>query len=131
MLAGEQRLDLPSELPDLVDLLVELGDLSLEEGVATVLRGNSVREEYVDRAHDHQTEHDRQSGEHGEMLARALPALLAMRQEVDTYRHSGSNLRMASPQATIIDGASTISRFSWMRGEACIAPNGLATMVGT
>ena len=66
-----------------------------------------------------------------EVLPRALAALLAVRQQVDAGIHCGSNLRMARPQATISDGASIIRRLSWMRGEACISANGLATLVGT
>ncbi len=38
---------------------------------------------------------------------------------------------MASPHATMSEGASAASRFAWMRGEACISANGLATLVGT
>src|SRR5690606_36398647 len=71
------------------------------------------------------------AGNDEEMLPRACATLLAVRQEVDASHHDGSNLRMARPQTTMSEGASTIKRLSGTREDVCIAANGLATAVGT
>src|SRR5688572_8013743 len=65
------------------------------------------------------------------MRPRALPALFAVRKEIYSDAHDGSNLRMARPQEMMSDGASCIRRVSWIRGDACMALNGLAVIVGT
>jgi hypothetical protein len=58
-----------------------------------------------------------------------LAARFAPRQQI--YAHDGSNLRIARPQATISEGASTSSFFGWMRGDTCMLANGLAIRVLT
>src|SRR5687767_5252518 len=131
LLAREQRLDLVLQLLDLGDLLVELGDLGFEEAVALDLGVDFRGVIAVHGDHDQGAEKRRAAGHHEEVLPRALTPVLAVRQEVDTGHHWGSNLRMAKPQATISEGASIIRRFSCTRGEVCMEAKGLATLVAT
>src|SRR5687768_11323706 len=131
LLAREQRLDLVAQLVDLGDVLVELLDLGGEERVAVVLRRDLPLVVLVHEEGERDADDRGAARDGGKVLARALAALFAVRQQVDAGVHCGSNLLMARPQATISDGASTIRRLSWMRGEACIRANGLATLVGT
>src|SRR5581483_6087301 len=133
LLAREQRRDLLLQAVDLGDVLVELDDLALEEAVAVRLRFDLRGVQAVDREHDDGAEQPGAAGEDEEVLPGTLAPLGAVRQQVYARGtvHDGSNLRMARPQATISEGASTIRRFSWIRGEVCIAAKGLATEVGT
>ena len=131
LLAGEQRRNLVLHFLDLVDLLVELGDLRLHELVAVVLRADAL---LIDEPHgrdNHDAERRGHPAEDRKMGACTLAPLLAVRQQVDFAAHTGSNLRIARPQATISEGASCIRRLSWILGEVCIAPKGFATKVGT
>src|SRR6185503_4658958 len=132
LLAREQRLDLVLQLVDLRDLLVELGDLGLEELVATLLVADLLGVVAVHQADHQQAQHGGAAGDDEEMLARALAPLLAVGQQVYARgAHTGSNLLMARPQATMSEGASTIRRLSCTRGEVCICVNGLATLLAT
>src|SRR5439155_1240552 len=123
--------DLVAQLLDLGDLLVELGVLALEKQVALVLGVDLRGVEGVHQADDQERQHRGAAGDEIKVLARALAAFLAVRQQVDAGHHVGSNLSIARPHATISEGASIIRRFNCTRGEVCIAANGLATLVGT
>src|SRR6185503_13581209 len=130
-LAREQRLDLVLQLVDVGDVLVELLDLARQEVVAVVLHLDLPGVELVHEERDRDAD-DRGAGrDRGEVLRRALAPLGPVRQQVDAGVHCGSNLRMARPQATMSEGASVISRFSWILGDACISEKGLATLEGT
>src|SRR3989442_10446711 len=133
LLAREQRLDLVLQLVDFGDLLVELGDLALQEFVAVGLDLDLGGVKAVHRDHDQDARQRGAAGEDEEMLPRALAALFAVREQVDAgdAAHCGSNLRIASPQATTSDGASIIRRLSWTFEEVCIAAKGFATLLGT
>src|SRR4051812_5305150 len=132
LLPREKCLDLVAQLVDLGDFLVELADLALEERVAPLLHADALGVVAVHEPDDQYAHDGRAAGHDEEVLLRALAPLGAVRQQVDAgHAHCGSNLLIASPHATISEGASTISRLSCTRGEVCIWANGFATLVGT
>src|SRR4029078_3179417 len=83
----------------------------------------------VHQPDDQHADDRRAAGDDEEILLRALAPLCAVRQQVYAgYAHWGSNLRMARPQATISDGASTIRRFHCTRREAPLCATRLRTL---
>src|SRR5882672_5010620 len=125
LLAREQSRDLGFELFDLLNLLVEPDVLPFEEFIAVALHGDISRNGQVHGPDDQKPEHGHHASQHAKMLALGLAARLAPREQIDA--NHGSNLRMASPQATISEGASATSFFSETRGEIAMLAKGLAT----
>src|SRR4029077_4756130 len=83
LLARQHRLDLPAQPIDFLDLLVELGDLRLEERVTALLVVDPRSENAVtdaDRGHTAQHAQDR---ERNELPLARLALLRAVRQQVD------------------------------------------------
>src|SRR5207302_1450661 len=83
------------------------------------------RDGQVHCADNQKSEHGHHASHHAKMLALGLAARLAPGEQIDA--NHGSNLRMASPQATIKEGASATSFFSATRGEIAMFAKGLAT----
>src|SRR6266496_4074191 len=127
LLARKQGRDLGLKLLYLLDLLVEPDVFLLQEFVATALLGNVPGDSQVHRAHDQKPEERHHPSQHAEMLALGFAARFAPREQVDAVH--GSNLRIASPQATISEGASATSFFSCTREEIAMLAKGLATRV--
>src|SRR5256885_1997544 len=125
LLAREQSRDLGFELLDLLDLLVEPDVLPFQEFIALALHRDVSRNGQVHSTDDQKPEHGHHSAQHTKMLALGLATGLAPREQVDA--NHGSNLRMASPQATISEGASATSFFRETRGEIAMLAKGLAT----
>src|SRR5262249_26149802 len=129
LLAGQQRCGLLLDLVDLLDLLVELDDLLAQVLVAVLLLGELLVEIGV----HHEPHRDADGGDdaHGdeESLLLLLAADFAMRQQIDAYH--GSNLRIASPQDTMSDGASWVRFFGRILDDSAMLVNGLATTVFT
>jgi len=80
LLAGEQRGNLVPQLLDLVDLLVELGDLALEERIAIGLVFDALVGHVPHRTDNRDADRGGNPRQHGEMLPRPLAPLLAVRQ---------------------------------------------------
>jgi hypothetical protein len=80
LLAREQRLDLVAQLVDFGDVLVELLDLGGHEVVAIVLRRDLALVVLVHQEGERDADDRGAARDGGEMLPRALTALLAVRQ---------------------------------------------------
>src|SRR5690606_8839255 len=129
LLARQQAVLLGVKLGDLLVLLLDLGDLGLEEAVALHLPADLA---VVVEPHQQRDQDAAQGGhaEHGLELALALLAALgAPRQEIDACHQS--KLLRARPVAIISAGASCASACACTRGPRVICASGLATWVGT
>src|SRR5436190_2688107 len=125
LLAREQSCDLGFQLLDLLDFLVEPDVLPFQEFIAVALYRDVSRNGKVHGTDDQEPEHGHHASQHAKMLALGLAARLAPGEQIDA--NHGSNLRMASPQATISEAASATSFFSDTRGEIAMLAKGLAT----
>src|SRR5690606_17514260 len=125
----QQTVLLGVEFLDLLVLLLDLGDLGLQERVAFVLALDlpvvvEPDEEGQQRAAE------RSQAEHAlELALPLLAALGAPGQEIDACHQS--KLLRASPVAIISAGASWLSACGCTRGPSVICASGLATTVGT
>src|SRR3989339_1523034 len=72
----------------------------------------------------------RESAQHVKLHLFNAAFLFAVRQQINSY-HDGSNLRIASPQATIKAGASACNWRGFILLDKVISANGFATMVLT
>ena len=79
-LAREHLLDLIAQLVDFLDLLVELGDLRLQQVIARVLVVDARSEECVTAGDDGNTEHRQCNDKRDELALTGQPLLLAMGQ---------------------------------------------------
>src|SRR5882672_458143 len=128
-LAREQRSSLVFQLLDLGDLLIEFFNLAQEVFVATHLIVELVFEIGVHAKPDGDADEDDDTQHDEELFLLLFAPDLAMRQKVDA--NHGSNLRMASPHATISDGASCVSDFARILEDSAMLTNGFATIVLT
>src|SRR6185436_9772752 len=128
LLPGEERLRLLAELVDLLDLLVQLRDLGLEQGVATLLVLDLPVEDDPPQPDQRQTQERKPDRKRDELPLASLALLLAVGQQVDADH---SKLRSASPQAIMSNGASCASCRGRMRSDAAMLAKGLAMTVVT
>src|SRR5574337_1140114 len=120
-------IDLLLQPLDLGDILVELGDLGLEDGVTVLLSIDIATDDQVHQQAYSTPQESHQPKQRKVLLAPLPAALLAVRQKVDT--NHASILRMARPQATIRAGASERSALGRTFAESVIPGKGMAAWV--
>src|SRR5262249_17290232 len=81
------------ETLDLLDFLVDLGDLGLEELVLVLLRFHHPGKDGVDEQRAGQREDERAGSDEYELALLGGPLLLAVRQQIDADRAHGTSLR--------------------------------------
>ena len=84
LLPRQQRLRLVAEPVDFLDLLVELGDLGLEEIVAVVLIVDACRDHDVSQTNDGNSQDRQPDRERDELSLARLALLFPVRKKVDT-----------------------------------------------
>ena len=99
-------------------------------GTLYPLAGDGFWMEEADREHGQSAEHRDQAAQHVKLLAPGFLGLGPMRKEVDAD-HDGSNLRKASPQATISEEESASRLLGRTRSDSTILAKGLAIKVLT
>ena len=82
------------------------------------------------QAGDGEPNRSRKACENRELLLPRFTLLFAVRKKINAD-HAGSNLRIASPQATISAGASIVSCRGFTLDERAMLANGFATTVCT
>ncbi len=80
LLAREQRLRLFAQLVDFLDLLVELGDLGLEQRVPAVLVLDPCRDDHMHQADHGHRKHREADGERDKLALARLALLLTVGQ---------------------------------------------------